>query len=110
MDESALTSAQAQAYSTACSSCAMGLSLAAGPLADIGDPAGVPDERQFQSRGANALYGKLDEVGGELKAARGRLGELTSLLNRKATHYSLLATRLAERELAEEALRSVTGP
>lgn len=89
--------------------CAMGLRLAAGPLADIGDPAAVPDERQFRSSGANDLYAKLDAVGGELKAARGRLGELTALLNRMATHYSLLATRLEKRELALEALRAVTG-
>ncbi len=107
MNESDLTSAQALAYSDACTSCATGLSLAAGPLADVGDPAAVPDERQFRSPGANDLYGKLDAVGAELKAARGRLGELTSLLNRTATHYYLLATRLEQRELADEALRAV---
>lgn len=110
MDESALTRTQPSDHSNACSMCAMGLSLAAGSLAGVGDPAAVPDEDEFRSPGASDLYGKLDAVGAELTAARGRLGELTSLLNRTATHYFLLATRLEQREVAEAALRSVTGP
>lgn len=45
MDESALTSTQPSDYSNACRMCAMGLSLAAGPLAGVGDQAigGVKD-------------------------------------------------------------------
>lgn len=110
MNESALTSTQALDYSLACRFCRRDLSKAARPLADIRDPASVPNESQFKSPQANRLYDGLGNVGAELQAAQGRLAELISLLHKMELHYEGLYGQLSEREFAGEARSALTGP
>lgn len=110
MNGSDLTSTQALDYSLACRLCGLSLRKAARSLADIRDPASVPNESQFKSPQANRLYDGLGNVGAELQAARGRLAELISLLHKMDLHYLELYVQLAERELADEARSALTGP